>query len=55
VEAAAHNTNRRGELLWEPSPERVEHTTMTRYMRWLEAERGRSFGDYQALWEWSVS
>ncbi len=27
---------------------------MTRYMRWLEAERGRSFGDYQALWEWSV-
>ena len=28
---------------------------MTRYMRWLEAERGRSFGDYQALWEWSVS
>ena len=28
---------------------------MTRYMRWLEAERGRSFGDYQALWEWSVA
>jgi acetoacetyl-CoA synthetase len=28
---------------------------MTRYMRWLEAERARSFADYQALWEWSVS
>jgi acetoacetyl-CoA synthetase len=28
---------------------------MTRYMRWLEAERGRSFGDYAALWEWSVA
>ncbi|MEK6327108.1 MAG: acetoacetate--CoA ligase [Actinomycetota bacterium] len=28
---------------------------MTRYMRWLEAERGRSFGDYEALWEWSVA
>src|SRR6476620_5744969 len=28
---------------------------MTLYMRWLEAERGRSVGDYQALWEWSVS
>jgi acetoacetyl-CoA synthetase len=27
---------------------------MNRYMRWLEAERGRSFGDYEALWEWSV-
>jgi acetoacetyl-CoA synthetase len=28
---------------------------MTRYMRWLEAELGRPFGDYQALWEWSVA
>ena len=28
---------------------------MTRYMRWLEAERGRSFADYEALWEWSVA
>jgi acetoacetyl-CoA synthetase len=27
---------------------------MTRYMRWLEAERARPFADYQALWEWSV-
>ena len=46
---------KRGELLWEPSAERVERATMTRYMRWLEAERGRSLGDYQALWEWSVT
>ena len=28
---------------------------MTRYMRWLEAERGRAFGDYAELWEWSVT
>ncbi len=28
---------------------------MTRYMRWLAAERGRSFDDYPALWEWSVT
>ena len=27
---------------------------MTRYMRWLAAERGRAFDDYQSLWEWSV-
>jgi acetoacetyl-CoA synthetase len=46
---------RRGELLWEPSPERVERATMTRYRRWLAAERRRSFDDYQALWEWSVT
>jgi acetoacetyl-CoA synthetase len=53
VESAA--TNARPELLWEPSPERVERATMTRYMRWLAAERGRSFADYGALWEWSVT
>src|ERR671937_2326432 len=46
---------RHGELLWEPSPERVERATMTRYRRWLAAERERSFDDYQALWEWSVT
>ena len=28
---------------------------MTRYMRWLAAERGQSFDDYGALWEWSVT
>ena len=44
----------RGEKLWEPSPERVERATMTRYMRWLERERGRSFDGYDELWRWSV-
>jgi acetoacetyl-CoA synthetase len=28
---------------------------MTRYMRWLAAERGRRFDAYQPLWEWSVT
>jgi acetoacetyl-CoA synthetase len=44
-----------GELLWRPSPERVERATMTRYMRWLDAERDRRFDGYQELWEWSVT
>ena len=45
----------RGVKLWEPSAEAVERSNMTRYMRWLEAERGLEFdGDYQALWAWSV-
>ena len=45
----------RGELLWEPLPERTQRATMTRYMRWLSAERGRSFDDYGSLWKWSVT
>src|SRR5687768_12452523 len=45
----------RGEKLWEPSPEAVEQSQMTEYMRWLAAERDLDFeGDYSRLWEWSV-
>jgi acetoacetyl-CoA synthetase len=42
------------ELLWTPSPERVERATMSRYERWLESSRGLTFEDYAAMWRWSV-
>jgi acetoacetyl-CoA synthetase len=45
----------RGELLWRPSPESIECATMTRYMRWLAAERGLAFDDYESLWNWSAT
>ena len=41
--------------LWEPSAEMVERSNMTAYMRWLSAERGLDFDDYERLWKWSVS
>jgi acetoacetyl-CoA synthetase len=41
--------------LWEPSAELVERAAMTRYLRWLEAERGLRFDDYHALWRWSTT
>ena len=43
-----------GDLLWEPSADRIERATMSRYMRWLESERGLSFDAYDDLWRWSV-
>jgi acetoacetyl-CoA synthetase len=43
------------EKLWEPSAELVERSRLREYMRWLEAERGLSFGTYEELWRWSVS
>jgi acetoacetyl-CoA synthetase len=46
-EATAGQT---AELLWEPAPEMVERCAMTRYMRWLESERGLRFDGYQPLW-----
>jgi acetoacetyl-CoA synthetase len=45
----------RGELLWEPTAESVERSTMTRYMRWLAAEGRGSFSGYASLWSWSVT
>jgi acetoacetyl-CoA synthetase len=44
-----------GTLLWEPSAATREQATISRYMRWLEAERGLHFGNYDELWQWSVT
>lgn len=41
-------------LLWEPSAERVQQATVTRYSDWLQRTRELEFDDYGALWEWSV-
>jgi acetoacetyl-CoA synthetase len=43
-----------GTVLWEPTKEIVKHATITKYLRWLESERGLSFNDYGSLWKWSV-
>ena len=40
--------------IWRPSPERIERTVLTRYMRWLRDERGLDFAAYESLWRWSV-
>jgi acetoacetyl-CoA synthetase len=42
-------------LLWEPSEDRVEQSTLARFARWLADERGRSFASYEELWQWSVA
>ncbi|HEX2435248.1 MAG TPA: acetoacetate--CoA ligase [Solirubrobacterales bacterium] len=55
VDKASADARRRGELLWTPSPGTVERAAMTRYMRWLAAERGVAADDYASLWEWSVA
>src|SRR4051794_18770271 len=43
-----------GTLLWEPSAERIERATLTRYQRWVQETRERRFADYHDLWGWSV-
>jgi acetoacetyl-CoA synthetase len=41
--------------LWKPSQEQIQAATLTRYVGWLEAERGLQFGGYDELWSWSVT
>ena len=44
-----------GTLLWEPSKELKENARISDYMEWLKAEKDLTFGDYDQLWEWSVT
>ncbi len=41
-------------LLWQATPERAARSTLVRYMRWLQDERGLQFADCAELWNWSV-
>jgi acetoacetyl-CoA synthetase len=43
-----------GKLLWAPGPADLEQARVTRFLRWLAAERGLAFGGYDELWRWSV-
>ena len=43
------------EPLWSPPAELVRDCELTRYLTWLGTERGREFGDYRQLWEWSTT
>lgn len=43
-----------GDFLWQGSREFVDGSNVSRFMAWLEAERGLRFADYHELWRWSV-
>ncbi|MGE5858440.1 MAG: acetoacetate--CoA ligase [Solirubrobacterales bacterium] len=43
------------EVLWAPTPEMVERSQLTRYIRWLAENRDLHFEDYHALWRSSVT
>lgn len=40
--------------LWTPSPDRYDASTMAQFEKWLAANRGLRFDDYNAMWRWSV-
>lgn len=44
-----------GKPLWEPAEEMKRQANVTRYMQWLEHEKGLSFRTRDELWSWSVN
>lgn len=44
-----------GEILWTPSADRIEGSTLARYQTWLYETRGIDFENYAALWKWSTT
>lgn len=42
-------------ILWTPEPARYAASTMAGFERWLDKERGLTFDEYNAMWEWSVT
>ena len=43
-----------GQQLWAPTPGRIERARITDFLRWLEANRGLTFPDFESLWRWST-
>ena len=42
-------------ILWTPSAERVQASTMAAFERHIAQTSGMTFADYNAMWDWSVS
>lgn len=49
------STVSQGELLWQPSPERVQSAAITRFRDWVNATYRVELDDYLSLWRWSVA
>ena len=43
------------EILWQPTAEAITSSNMHRFMQFVNEKYGKSFTDYDALWDWSVS
>jgi acetoacetyl-CoA synthetase len=44
-----------GQVVWTPTEDARQHSTLARYLVWLRHERGLDFTTYEELWQWSVT
>ena len=42
-------------LLWTPDEKTINESNLREYIHWLQRQKGFSFQDYRALWDWSVT
>ena len=42
-------------IIWKPSSERKNSSSMSLFMKWLRDERDLKFTDFHELWDWSVN
>jgi len=43
-----------GTVLWKPSAQRIGESSVTKYMEWVNREKGTNFSSYGELYDWSV-
>ncbi len=43
------------ELLWKPSPQRIQQANLTRFIEFVNQRHGTSFQDYFDLYDWSIA
>jgi len=43
------------ELLWKPSPERIQEANLTRFIQFVNQKHGTGFKDYSGLYDWSIA
>ena len=48
------DTANEGDLLWTPSHKKVKESGLTKFTEFAEKRTGKTFLNYQELWEWSV-
>lgn len=41
-------------VLWKPTPQSIERSNLTRYMKWLAKHHKLNFETYDQLWQWSI-
>ena len=48
----ADGTVQRGEVVWRPPADVLEHTQVGAFLAWVSGHRGRHLTTHEQLWRW---